>query len=123
MKRDMDLIRTILVKIEADPDYHGELRSISAAGLGITGHTDTEVIYHVVMLIEAGFLVGNTKMARAGAVVVSKLTWKGHELLDDIRDPEIWEKTKERAKAVAGIGLSFVWEIAKAEVKAKLGLP
>jgi hypothetical protein len=79
MERDMELIRTILLKVEADPKFHGELQSIGAASLGITDHTETEVIYHVVMLIEAGLLVGNTKMARAGAVVVSKLTWEGHE--------------------------------------------
>ena len=79
--------------------------------------------YHVALLVEAGFLSGNIKMASIGNVVVSKLTWEGHEFLDAIRDPDIWSKTKERAKGVASIGLGLVWEIAKAEVKAKLGLP
>lgn len=54
--------------------------------------------------------------------VVNKLTWQGHELLDDIRDPDIWNKTKERAKVLSGVGVAFVWEIAKAEIKKKLGL-
>jgi hypothetical protein len=34
------------------------------------------------MLVEAGFLVGNTKLAAAGQIVISKLTWEGHEFLD-----------------------------------------
>jgi Hypothetical protein (DUF2513) len=123
MKRDMELIRTILLKVEADQKFDGSLQSVGAATLGITEHTDAEVAYHLVMLIEAGLLVGNTKMARVGAIVISKLTWEGHEFLDDIRDPEIWGKTKERAKAVAGVGMNFIWEIAKAEIKTKLGLP
>jgi hypothetical protein len=74
------------------------------------------------MLVELGFLVGNIKLASAGQIVISKLTWNGHEFLDDIRDPEIWRKTKELAKSVPSVGL-VLWEIAKAEVKTKLGLP
>ena len=123
MKRDMDLIRTILLKVEADETLSGSFQAVNAATFGITDHTDTEVIYHVVMLVEAGFLVGNIKLANVGQIVISKLTWNGHEFLDDIRDPEIWRKTKERAKSVASVGLGFLWEIAKAEVKTKLGLP
>lgn len=123
MKRDMDLIRTILLKVEADQTLSGSFQAVNAATFGITDHGDAEVIYHLVMLVEAGFLAGNTKLAATGQIIISKLTWKGHELLDDIRDPEIWRKTKERAKSVASVGLSFLWEIAKAEVKAKLGLP
>ena len=41
--------------------------------------------------------------------------------MNDVR--VIWGKTKERAKTVASVGLSFLWEIAKAEIKTKLGLP
>jgi len=43
--------------------------------------------------------------------------------LDDIRDPDIWQKTKERAKGLISVGLTLIWEIAKAEIKTKLGLP
>jgi hypothetical protein len=59
----------------------------------------------------------------SGEIIVKSLTWNGREFLDDVRDVEVWGKTKERAKAVAGVGFSFLWEIAKAEVKSKLGLP
>jgi hypothetical protein len=56
-------------------------------------------------------------------ITFAGLTWKGHEFLDDIRDPGVWQKTKERTKGVASVGVGFLWEIAKAEVRAKLGLP
>ena len=42
--------------------------------------------------------------------------------MNDVRDPVIWGTTKERAKVVASVGLNFVWEIAKAEIKTKLFL-
>lgn len=123
MKRDMDLVREILLKIEADPAFDGNrAQGVSAAGLGITDYTDQEVIYNAVQLVEAGYLVGNVRMAPSGIVIVTKMTWLGHEYLDATRDPDVWEKTKAKAKGVAGVGMGFLFEIAKAEIKAKLGL-
>ena len=123
MKRDMDLVRTILLRVEADAKFDGMLNPASAADLGIEGHSDHEIAYNCAQLVEAGFLTGNTRMATQGTVIIGKLTWQGHEFLDAVRDPDIWRKTKERAKTVTTVGIGFLWEIAKAEIKAKLGLP
>jgi hypothetical protein len=123
MKRDMDLVRTILLKVEADLKFDGTMHPARAAELGIEGHSEGEIAYNCAQLVEAGFLTGNTKMAIQGVVMVGKLTWEGHEFLDAVRDPDIWRKTKERAKTVTTVGFAFLWEIAKAEIKTKLGLP
>jgi hypothetical protein len=123
MKRDMDLAREILLKIEDDPLFTGGMHSVSAAAFGIKGHTDEEFNYHCVQLVEAGFLDGNKNMAGHGIAMIGKLTWKGHEFLDDIRDPGVWQKTKERTKGITSVGVAFLGEIAKAEIRAKLGLP
>jgi hypothetical protein len=123
MNRDIELVRKILLKIEADPQFDGTFRPVTTAALGIDDCDGDTFAYHCVLLAEAGFITGNMQMANQGMVVIGKLTWSGHEFLDDIRDPEIWRKSKERAKTVAGVGLAFLWEIAKAEIKTKLGLP
>ena len=73
MKRDMDLIRTILLKVEDAPKFTGQLHSATAAEFGIDGHTQAEFAYHCAQLVEAGFLTGNTKMAGVGLVVLCKL--------------------------------------------------
>jgi hypothetical protein len=73
-------------------------------------------------LIEAGFLKGKIEMGTP-LHVISRLTWKGHEFLDDIRDSGIWEKTKKRLSGLPSVSLSIVAEIAKAEIKKHLGLP
>src|SRR5438477_7799557 len=119
MQRDMELIRTILLKVEADPTFDGSVHQTDAAALGITDHSDDEVLYHLVLLIEAGLLDG--KKVTAGSfppstVAILRLTWQGHEFLDSVRDPDIWHKTKQRAATVTGVGLAFLWAIAKAEV-------
>jgi hypothetical protein len=126
MKRDLDLIRDILLRIEADPKFDGSANPVDAAKLGILDHSNAAVLYQVVQLIEAGLLAG--KFLNAGAfpppaVVVFKLTWQGHEFLDSVRDPDIWLKTKARVAPVAGVAFGVLVEIAKAEVKKRLGLP
>lgn len=55
--------------------------------------------------------------------MAKKITWRGHEYLDATRDPDIWEKTKAKAKIVSSVGVGILLDIAKAEIKAKLGLP
>jgi len=122
MKRDMDLVRDLLLFIENDPRLDGTLwlSPQKPQDVGVTNHSIEEVAYHLTMLVEAGFVKGNTGMEMPA---ICKLTWNGHEFMDDIRDPDIWDKTKERTKGLTSVGLAFIWEIAKAEIKTKLGLP
>lgn len=127
MKRDMDLIRDLLLEIERNPLYDGTkwVHPNNPNELGITNHSFEEVDYHLVMLVEEEFVKGKVlaSMDEAETVMINKLTWEGHELLDNIRDPGIWGKTKARLKGLQSVGISVLMEIAKAEIKAHLGLP
>jgi hypothetical protein len=122
MTRDMDLIRQLLLKVEALnlPQGTTIFFEPSESELQVEGYTPDQIAYNLDLLFDEGFVKGQRGMTQFG---IAGLTWQGHELLDDIRDPDIWSKTKERAKAIGGVGLSFIWEIAKAEIKTKLGLP
>ena len=55
MKRDMDLVRRIMLAIEDDR---------APADLDFTelGHTKEAVTYHVKLLVEAGLVVGGNKV-------------------------------------------------------------
>jgi hypothetical protein len=82
-------------------------------------------MHQVVPLIEGGLLAG--KILSAGAfppasVVIFKLTWKGHEYLGNVRDPDVWQKTKARLGPVAGVAFGIMLELAKAEIMKKLKL-
>jgi len=125
MKRDMDLIRELLIGIEENPllDGHKWVTPDKPEEIGISDRSIEEVGYHLHLLIEAGLVHG--KPAAVGTYMpwISKLTWQGHEFLDDIRDQQIWAKTKERLKGLPSVALSLMAEIAKAEIKKRLGLP
>lgn len=121
MERNMDLIRDLLVNIADDPKFDGcsWISPGQPSDLGISAHSMEEVSYHLVLLIEAGFIKGKEGM---DVPVICKLTWQGHEFLDNIRDQGIWAKTKQRLSGLSGVGLSVIAQVAEAEIKKRIGL-
>jgi len=123
MVRDMDLVRNILLRIEQDPTMDNtDYRSPDFEYFGVEQDRVEELRYDLALLIERGFLNGNAEMVY-NMPAITGLTWQGHEFIADITDPDIWQKTKDRLKTVGGAGIAFAWEIAKAELRKKLGLP
>ncbi len=119
MKRDPDLIRELLLGIEADPKFNGATVLDPSHLFGISDRRTDEISYHLGMLIEDGYVNGKpTKMP--GVYVVFGLTMKGHDYLDSIRDPLIWAKTKEGAEKAGGFTLTLLSELAKGFIKTKI---
>ncbi len=114
MKRDINLIRTILQRVEIYEDPTG-LNEIPQ----IDGYTSAQVSYHMKLLYDAGLIT-----ARVGDVwdpdtefQFINLTWYGQEFLDVTRDDILWEKAKDAViKPVA----SFTFEILFAWLKAQV---
>jgi hypothetical protein len=48
-----------------------------------------------------------------------ELTWAGQDFLESIRDPTVWENTKQGAKKLGGVSLDIFIGIAKAYLKAE----
>jgi len=122
MKRDMDLIREILISIEDNPQMDGtrEFYFSTPEEMGFPNQSADELAYNYSLLVEAGFVDGgNTAF---WPLVVRRLTWKGHEFLASIKDKGIWEKTKARIKDLPGVTLAVVAAIAESELKKYLGL-
>ena len=104
VKRDWDIIREILTRLEDFSDTDGTL-SLS----DFPENRASEYSYHVELLIEAGLIEG--QMARTlsrGPIqfIARRLTWSGHEFLDSIRSDTVWNKTK-KTFAEKGIDMTF----------------
>lgn len=86
MKRDADLIRDILLSVEAD---HGDLETVAATV------TDQDIInYHLHLMIDGGLL--NGQEINEGQWRVYGPTWAGCELIDLIRDGTHWAAIKQK---------------------------
>jgi hypothetical protein len=114
MKRDLNLIKEILLFVEAKSDTLPN-------PIQITGYLEDEVNYHCLLLLESDYIQG--QKLGYGNVFPSRLTSKGHDFLDASRDNGIWKKTIETIKEHGG---SFTLEIVKTLAidfaKQKLGI-
>ena len=123
MNRDMDLIRALMLKLEALPvDGH----SIFAIGpsdeeLAVDGASFDQIDYHLGLLRKQGFLDCPGEPMLSGKFPFRGLTWAGHDFLDSIRDDDVWRKTKTHAQQQVGSWtVDILASLAKAIIKAKL---
>jgi hypothetical protein len=101
MKRDMELIRKILLNIE-ESDFTGGWIEIE-----LEGYDESEVSYHTMLLHEAGLIDAIDLSTMNNTIWKPKyITWAGHEFLDAARDNNRWEKAKNIMKEKGG-GMTF----------------
>lgn len=116
MKRDDDLIRRLMLDIEASTDAI-HLHSLT---LGAS-EEDRRVYYHLQLLNDAGFL---DETGKHGGVF--RMTNSGHDFVETIRNDTIWNKTKKAAESASGVTLGILKDIAVGYIKqelAKAGVP
>lgn len=105
MKRNLDLVRDILLFVESKSETADYFK------VQIDGYGQREINYHVYLLMQQEFITGTEPPLRHATVVVTGLTWTGHEYLDTVRSDNVWQKTKERLQGTASFDL--VLQIAK----------
>lgn len=122
MKRDMDLVRRILLEVE-----ERGFEEVKANSFEAEGYDTFTVAAHLQLLKEAGLLEASILvLERAGAVegYAQRLTWEGHDYLDAVRNQEIWEKTKAHLSKHAGsIPFEMIKAVAIGYIRQRLGLP
>ena len=87
MKRDMELVRLILLGQET-----GETPP------ELSEYSKETIIYHYQIMDDAGLIVAwaakdISGIAHGGGV--NRLTWAGHDFLDSTKDSKIWKMAKE----------------------------
>jgi hypothetical protein len=118
VERNMDLIRELLIKVAANPQLDGS-SFYTFTPADIPTFSQQELNYHVDLLFEGDYVEGNP---RTEVPMISKLTWAGHEFVDNIRDPRTWNSVKERVSGLPGAAITVVAQLALAEMKKHLGL-
>nr|WP_315445759.1 DUF2513 domain-containing protein [uncultured Pseudomonas sp.] len=123
MKRDLDLVRKILMYYE-DKEMDGMDRAIE-----VEGYSESSINYHLLLMDEAGLLrcersVSSSTPSRVIKVYPFSLTWKGHEFLSSAKNESLWGKAKSLSLDKAGV-LSFdiMKDLLISMAKDKLGLP
>ena len=102
MKRDMELVRGILI---AGRDSEESLNSnhIRSALDKIFSDgpqwSSKQVFYNVKIMREAGLIDANiVPYGNAGGAFTNlHVTWAGQDFLDNVRNPSVWDQVKQKA--------------------------
>jgi hypothetical protein len=120
MRRDLGLVRELLLKLEPLSGSHEwQMIEPNDPRIQVEGHSPDEIEYHLQLLVEQGFV----EQPRSGpmlGIMFRRLTWAGHDYLDAVRDPKIWHKTKEATDKVGSWTFEIVKELAKGYIKSEL---
>ena len=87
MKRDMEMIRQILIDVEAHDSSKPCLQV-----------SDANAAYQIALMEEAGLVEAVILKDQQGlphAAALLRLTWAGHDFLDSSRDSKIWKMAVE----------------------------
>ena len=97
MKRDMDLIRNLLMRIEEFPSKIDDNYDYT---MNFKGYKNQEINFHLNLLKDAVYIDGIIQKSIINKHIsinyeTLELSWKGYEFLDLARDNTIWKKAKK----------------------------
>lgn len=102
MKRDLDLIRAILLAIQNHPHEHmddGELRKgIFGEGPEPPLWSSEQIVAHVRLLTEAGLVTAHIENFIGGdsAIFQLRLTSDGQDFIADAKHDQVWQEVKAK---------------------------
>lgn len=121
MKRDMNLIRDILLALEA------ESSAFAPESLQLEGYSDEQIGYHTLLLVEAGLVEGvktSSFDSDSPSASATRLTWSGYEFLDAARDKNRWQEALRivQEKGGGAVTIGTLTQLLSALAKQAMGL-
>jgi len=103
MKRDIDLLREILFKLEEQPDPNELLYPEQ-----MERHDPIQVSHHIYLLYDGGLItaIDASAVGQPHYWVAKYLTWEGHEFLEASRNITAWNQVKSMLVETGG-GMVF----------------
>ena len=119
MKRDLDLVRQILLQIEALP-------AGPPAQYRMSEIEDPVLLAHFELVLASGLVNGKisrSQSSRGDVISISGLTWEGHEWIETVRSQSVWDETKS---TLLDSGAALTYDLTKAVatriLRGRLGL-
>ena len=111
MKRDDELLRKLMLDMEADPEPVVIFEAMKS-----DEDEDRRAYYHLRLLCDGGFL---EETGKHGGVF--RITSAGHDFIGLMKDEGMWSSMKKKAATVVPqYGLRLLFEVGNALVREKL---
>lgn len=104
MKRDLDLVRQILIFLaenERGPNINWNI--------AIDGYAKDQVLHHAHLMEQGGLIVAadaTTSCSLWPLAIPLSITWAGHDFLEASNKPGLWEMAKKNVIGPSG-GIAF----------------
>lgn len=111
-----------MLTLEALPIRRGTIVFLKGDSeeLQVEGYSANQIYYHLSLIREAGLIETPGKGPLAGGVMFRRLTWSGHDFLDSVRSPDVWDRTKQAAPAAGGFTVDLLECTAKTYLESKI---
>jgi hypothetical protein len=115
MKRDMELVRKIMLQLQASDGAQPDLQPLIDAG-----YSERQLAEHSLLLVDAG--LAEALVHEQGGldddgqlIILSRLTWAGHDFIEPAKNDVVWKKATGLVMSQVG---GFTLEALKAAVGA-----
>lgn len=118
MKRDMDLVRALLLQIRELPAVDNIIRDEE-------GYETDEINEHLYLMQQAGLIEANATPlphSHIPSMRPIRLTWAGHELAEAIVSNDRWARLRKRMDQVGGFVLGVAEPLLIEWMKQEVGL-
>nr|WP_232442870.1 DUF2513 domain-containing protein [Burkholderia ubonensis] len=117
----MDLIRELLLKLEALPLQPSDVAYIYSDVVPVDGYNAHQIDYHLQLLEQAGLVdAGGLGGGEGPGIAFSRLSWAGHDFLDAVRSPDVWDRTKQVTSTAGGFTVDLLVFAAKTYIEGKI---
>jgi hypothetical protein len=103
VKRNIDLVRAILLALEAHES------GFAPDPFTVAGYDQETIQHHVWLMAQGDLVTAHDVTAQGDASPVAlpgSITWAGHDFLDTVRNDKVWRKLKAELKD-RGLSLPF----------------
>lgn len=100
MRRDLDLLRNILLGVEASDGSH----MLKITDFINDIYDEATVSYHIELLVDAKYIEAKDISSLENQFkyfLISRLTMQGHDYLDAVRNDNVWAEIKKQLKDFA----------------------
>lgn len=122
MKLNIDCVRDTLLVLEK-LEYHKAIKSADLHA-ALPAYSSKDVSYVAEKLAEGGLITTVIQRDLNGCVAllyVEDITYAGHQLLNDIRPKERWDKAKDAVLKIGGASIPIIQQVIGSVILAQLG--
>lgn len=111
MKLNQDCVRDLLLYLEENLTLNDHL---SVENISLKNYSRDELLYTADKLYEAGYINCMRKIYDTTdlIILISSITYEGHQFLDNIRDDKVFAKTKSILSKFKSVSIAVISETA-----------